>query len=467
MGLLTRLIDAIRPKAATLSPVDGNHGWITLGRYGNDGDLDTFDWQRDINRKVDGPLSNPTVFACMTLIAGDCGKMRAKLMEQGADGIWVETKSPAFSPVLRKPNDYQTWQKFIESWLFSKLSRGNFYGLKDRDNRGVVVAIHPLDPERCHPLVSDSGEVFYELLADDLAKVPEGERIVVPASEIIHDRMWCLFHELVGLSPLFAAALAADQGLRIMLQSRTFFANASRPSGTLVSPGFLTEEQAELYKKRWDANYGPGKNGKTAILGNGLEYKPIHATATDSQLVEQLKMSAEMICAAFHVPGWKVGVGTRPAYQNANIEQQIYYNDCLQPLIEAIESVLDEGLGLTGTYRTELDLDGLLRMDEGALTDVLVKQAGAGLAKINELRRRLNLGPVTGGDTPYLQQQNYSLEALSKRDKSEDPFGKAQPAAPSAPPSDPPADDEEKAALIFARLTKSAFELETAELACG
>jgi phage portal protein BeeE len=51
----------------------------------------------------------------------------------------------------------------------------------------------------------------------------------------------------------------------------------------------------------------------------------------------------------------------------------------------------------------------------------------------NEARRRLNLKPVTGGDTPYLQQQNYSLEALSKRDSKDDPFATKTPTAPAKP----------------------------------
>ena len=33
--------------------------------------------------------------------------------------------------------------------------------------------------------------------------------------------------------------------------------------------------------------------------------------------------------------------------------------------------------------------------------------------------------PVEGGDSPYLQQQNYSLEALAKRDAASDPFAPA------------------------------------------
>ncbi len=43
----------------------------------------------------------------------------------------------------------------------------------------------------------------------------------------------------------------------------------------------------------------------------------------------------------------------------------------------------------------------------------------------NEARKRENLPPLAGGDALYLQQQNYSLEALSRRDAREDPFASA------------------------------------------
>ena len=58
----------------------------------------------------------------------------------------------------------------------------------------------------------------------------------------------------------------------------------------------------------------------------------------------------------------------------------------------------------------------------------------------NEGRKRLNLKPLPGGDTIYMQQQNYSLEALAKRDASEDPFAKTSPTPPVADgaPADTP-----------------------------
>jgi hypothetical protein len=77
-------------------------------------------------------------------------------------------------------------------------------------------------------------------------------------------------------------------------------------------------------------------------------------------------------------------------------------------------------------------------MDSPTMIDFIAKGIGAGVLKPNEGRALLNSKPVEGGDTPYLQQQNYSLAALNRRDQ-------ATPAPPSTPaPSndDEPDDDE-------------------------
>ncbi len=52
----------------------------------------------------------------------------------------------------------------------------------------------------------------------------------------------------------------------------------------------------------------------------------------------------------------------------------------------------------------------------------------------NEARKRENLPPLAGGDALYLQQQNYSLEALSRRDAREDPFASTGKTALAQPP---------------------------------
>ena len=425
-------------RAMTLQGVD-NRGWHVIQEsFGGA-------WQRDVTIEKEVVLSNWTVFACMTLIAGDVGKMRVNLMED-RDGIKVPFDSPAFSPVLRRPNGYQTRQKFMESWVLSKLSSGNTYVLKERDARNVVVALHVLDPSRVRPLVAKNGDVYYEVQDDELAGLPEGLP-AIPASEIIHDRMWCLYHPLVGLSPIFACGLAATQGVKIQGNSAKFFENMSRPSGIVTAPGHIPDDVALRMKQSWEKNFGGDQIGRVAVLGDGLKYEAMSVNPVDAQLVDQLKLSGEMICSVFHVPGYKVGVGATPTYQNAEVLNQIYYSDCVQVQVEGIEALLDEGLGISKAgYSTEFDLDDLLRMDSATQVKTLNEAVGGGWMAPNEARKKRNLPAVKGGETPYLQQQNYSLEALNKRDSGADPFGKT-----AQTPTMPPSEDQAKAIFDRAR----------------
>lgn len=428
-------------KEKTLSPPDNRGWWSSIIREPFSGA-----WQRNEELSADQALANFAPFACHTLICSDVAKLRVKLVaQQGA--VWLETTNSAFSPVLRKPNHFQNRIQFFENWVNSKLARGNTYVLKRRDGRGIVVAMYVLNPDRVQPLVSDNGEVFYRLSSDYLSEV--GEDVIVPAREIIHDRFNCLFHPLVGISPLYAAALAATQGTNIQRAGARLAANGVRPSGILTAPGRIDQENAKRLKETWETQYaGPNGASKIAVLGDGLKFETLTMKAEEAQLIEQLKFTAEMICAAYHVPPYKIGVGAMPLNNNVQSLNVEYYSQCLQVHLESIELCLDEALGIGEgivtngqTYGTEFDVDNLLRMDSATQMDVLEK--GKNYFTPNEGRAVISRPPTAGGDVVLRQQQEFSLEALAKRDATDDPFGNN---APQAPPVDPAANDNAAAA---------------------
>jgi phage portal protein BeeE len=182
--------------------------------------------------------------------------------------------------------------------------------------------------------------------------------------------------------------------------------------------------------------------------------------AVDSQLIEQLKWTAEIVASTYHVPPYKIGVGQMPTYNNIQSLNVEYYSQALQRLIEDAELCLDEGLGIGlgnpvsgSTYGTEFDLDNLLRMDSVTQMDVLDKAAGK--MTVDEMRAKINLPPTVGGSAVYLQQQNYSLAALAKRDAQEDPFGANPPAPPAAPPAN---DNPDQARAMIALFEKDLRE---------
>lgn len=454
---------SITRRKASVVPVRSQQGLLGYIRESFTGA-----WQQGVtldNRET--ILAFSAVYACVTRIASDIAKLRIRLVRM-EDGVWVEVdgNSPFWRPLV-KPNGYQTRIQFIINWIVSKLLYGNAYILKERaDLRGMVTALHVLDPRRVMPLVTADGSVYYQLGNDQLAKVTS-DSVIFPASEIIHDRGVTLFHPLVGTSPLYACAMSATQGNRIQSNSATFFQNMSRPSGMITAPGTIADETAERIKSEWEKNFQAGNIGRLAVMGDGLTYAPMTISADDAQLIEQLKWTGEDCARAFGVPGYKIGVGPMPTNNNVEALEQQYYSGCLQIFLEAMELCLDEGLGMGPGMGTEFDLDGLLRMDSAAMYEALGKGVGAAILKPNEARKKLNLPPVAGGDTPYLQQQNYSLAALQKRDQTDDPFGKSAPApaaaAPAAPAAADPAPakgiDEERFASMMQMLEQQATQV--------
>lgn len=376
-------------------------------------------WQKNDELTLKDNASFYAVFACVSLISKDIGKLPVLLKKQ-QQGVKVLAQTPLdLQRIWSKPNNYQNWQQFQENWTTSLLLRGNTYIFKQRDVFGQLMRLVVLNPDRVTPLVDDSGNVFYQLSNDNLTQTTS---TIVPASEIIHDRINCFYHPLVGLTPIMACAAASAQGLSILENAKNFFKNNSRPGGILMAPGPIDKDKAQEIQNRWNQKYSGAGFGTTAVVGDNMQYTTIGMSASDSQLIEQLGMSASIVATAFNVPPFKIGIASVPGGKVSD-HNEIYYSDCLQAYIEARENLLDDGLGLIALgVEAFLDIEVLIRMDSGSKITYYKDGIGSAIFTPNEARKALGYLPVPGGDSPLIQQQNYSLEALAKRDAKDDPF---------------------------------------------
>ena len=391
-------------------------------------------WQRNEEIKVGDLTCYPTLYGCLNRISQDIGKLPFLLKEEDEKGIWKVTKNPAYSPVLRSPNGYQTAQQFREAWVLSKLINGNTYVLKQRDERNVVVKLYILDPCRVIPMISENGSVFYQINYDTAnnllpASYP-AQQLVVPASEIIHDRLNCFHHQLIGVPPLCAAHWPTAKNMKILKSATEFFGNNSQPGGILTAPAGMSQTDADTLKAYWNENYTGRNAGKIAVIGADMKFTPFAMKSADSQLVEQMRYSDEQICQPFGIPPFKIGIGSIPAGMKVDDINQLYYGDALQAHIEAMENLLDDGLKIERPLGVELDLWPLLRMDLGKQAEVETKLTGGGIKTPNEGRHAFGLEPLEGGDTVYMQQQDFPLDQVRKN-KIVD-----APAAPTAPAED-------------------------------
>lgn len=394
-------------------------------------------WQKNDPITTEGALSNPSVFGCVSGIAQDISKIAPPLLlEQDDTGFWTETTNTAYSPVLRRPNRYQTDQQFLEQWALSRLLTGNVYVLKNYDERGVVNQLDILNPARVKVLVAPDGSVYYELQADDLAGIATSEPpVIVPARDIIHDRYNCLYHRMQGVSPLYAAASAVAQAAVIQSSSSQHFSKGGRVGGFLIAPTKLdplsaARIEAQLAEK--------AKSGSSIIVADfGMKFEPFSATAVNQQLIEQLGWTEEKVCEVFRMPISILNSSKQPPYANAEASQLQYRSLCLEPHLRAIEKTLGAGLALPAYLKLEFDDTLLVWMDTATRTQAAKDAIVSGMSP-NEVRETYYyLPPVAGGELPYLQQQNWPVSTLADRPTTAAPAPALPAAAPEPAPVEP------------------------------
>lgn len=401
------------PKGAIGAVAVGQPGGGSFIREGNTGD-----WQKYTPSNTrDSMMASSVPYACTDLISSDVAKLKINYVKRKKK-VWREAKGPRYVKLLCNPNPYQTRDQFIKAWVSSKISWGNAYILLTRNVAGTIVQMDALNPRYVVPLVAPDQSVFYQITMSPLQVTPL-ESNVVPASEIIHDRGMCLKHPLVGVSPLSACAAAVSMTASMTDNSAAFFANSARPSGVLTAPGKISQTTADEIKAYWAKNFSGNSSGKLAVLGDDLKYAAMTMSSTDAQLIEQLNFSVADIARCFHVPLHKIGADQmRTAGTSNAVYEAAYYSDCLQSYIEAIEMLLTSAFDLPSDRGIQFDLSGLMRMDEGAMITANAASVKAGIMAPNEARAKQGLKPKKGGNTPYLQMQNYALSALAARDKA-------------------------------------------------
>ena len=366
-------------------------------------------WQRNMEEKRGALFLYPTLYACINRIACDIGKLRFVLRRNTVGVSELIMEAPAYT-VLRRPNQYQTEGQFREQWII----------LCARDAQGRVAQMHVLNPYRVLPMVTDAGEVMYKLHRDELSRTPD---IIVPASEIIHDRINTLWHPLIGVPPLAAANFPALKNLKILRSAANFFGNNQQPGGILTAPAGMSDEDYQAVKKYWEDNFSGDNAGKVGVIGADMKFTAFAMKSVDSQVIDQLKYSDEQICQPFGIPPFKVGIGSIPAGLGVDGLNQLYYADALQAHIEHIENLLTDYLRLDAGVYVELDIDALIRMDESKRAEVETKLVAGKIKTPDEGRARFNLPPTGGGGTLWGQHQDYPLGVLAERslaDESED-----------------------------------------------
>lgn len=342
---------------------------------------------------------------------------------------WLPPDHP-LSRLCVRPNKRQAWRAFAEQRKTYLELAGNNYTYVERGKGGEVLALWNLRPDRVRILPGTRDIKGYYYLPPGK---PDDAGVPLLPEDVIHTKYPNPSDELEGLGyglpPLLAAARDADTDNSVTAFIKLLFDRGAMPMGILRFETSLSDDDADLAKRRFMDKYGGFERwNEPIVMDQGGNYERIGMTFQELGFEVLDARNESRILSTFGVPpillGTRYGIA-HGTYSNYNEARTQFWQDVLVPELRLFED--DDQVALTssdGAYVLyDLSVVPALQVDTAKLVDAAHKMWTMGVPANRAFTAvGLIIEDVEGGDTPYI------------------PKGVVDVREPSAGASDEPAD---------------------------
>ncbi len=336
----------------------------------------------------DAALRVPAVSSAIRVISEAVATLDVSVKRVEGDGTEVDASDHPALPFLRdQANDWTDGFSLIRDLVIDALS----------DDRGGIVAVNRLSDGRIAELIRYRRGVV-DVQFDGITGEPTYriDRRQVPSANMVHLR------SPFGKAPLGLAAEAIGVAIALDRHAAKLFGRGARPSGALTFPSGMGEAAVKSARAAWRATHeGDNATGQTAILYDGVEFKPFTLNSTDAQFLENRKFQILEIARAFRVPPSMLFDHDRATWSNTEQMGREFLSYTLEPWLRAIEGALRRALFTDDErrrYVVRFDRDDLTRADLGTRATVINSLIASRTINPNEGRDWIGLPPREGGD---------------------------------------------------------------------
>lgn len=219
--------------------------------------------------------------------------------------------------------------------------------------------------------------------------------------EILHFRIDDPDNDIYGLSPLESLKWSVAADIYAQQYNAAFFQN-SGVTGTIISVQGVDPDEIERNRKWLMENYtGPNAAHKPIFLeGQNVTVEKSVNTHSEMGFLEGRKFVLTEILAVLDVPPTKVGINESANRSNSKEQDKSFRAESVAPIQYIVESVLNAQfiqpvLGVQNTVFVHSEGD---TRDSTELMDYFTKGIGYGVYNPNEIRSKMGMAPVDGGD---------------------------------------------------------------------
>ena len=353
-------------------------------------------------------LTFTAVWSAVRLLSESISILPINVYEREKNGDKsLAINNPSYNLVHNEPNNYMSSVTFFEKIMMDLCLSGNSFVRIVRNGGGTPEALLPLNAQDVKVKMSD-GQIFYHNNNSDN---------IYDDYDILHFK-GVSQDGILGLSPITQNANAIGWGMALEEYGNKYFTNSAKLSGVLETDRALSEQAIERLKNSFSNTYNQLKNAQsTAILEEGLSFKPITISPEQSQFLASRVFSISEVARMFNIPTFMLQEHSKSSFNNIESLSQSYVTYTLMPYIRRMESEMNRKLFKTsekGRVFVEWNVNGLLRGNIKDRTDSYKTALTNGYMTINEVRRKENMNSIVEGDEHYMPLNMTTIDKLGE-----------------------------------------------------
>jgi HK97 family phage portal protein len=373
-----------------------------------------------------------------------------------------EAKNHDFYRLIKRPNGYKSWQELMEGCAYDYYIFSVFYIEVQRGSNGTILNLKRLHPMNITCIEwNEFGDPTMWQITDCI-----GQFRYVPAYKEEDPRCTvfkCTFYnpdnaynKEIGFAPIWASQKPLDLVEDSQDLNGSFMANGARSSGAFIMKGgnghddFLSDEQYYRIKKELEDSYAGAANaGSVMLLDGGLTYTDFTKNLADMEFSTTFENNLIMICLAHGIDPqlvlWFKGGGSR--YGVDEMIKLLYYN-IVFPLGDKIYGKFNDwfvdktNIKTDDRYELRYDDNRIGQIYKDKIETIKIAKDTSSIS-INEIRGRMNLGAVEGGEEVRVSINDAPISYISKNffDAKEGDVG-------NKPPKKDPAQEKLKKEML-------------------
>ena len=283
--------------------------------------------------------TSSAVYACTNLRARNLASLPLLVMD-GEEHV----QDGALFDLLKTVNPWWTTNRLLQMTILALDLWGEAYWVLERgpDGEAAPSEIWWARPDRMR-LIPDEANYLAGWIYEW-----NNQRLAFKPSEVIWFRNPNPIDEFEGLSPIAATRLALDTGHAALRSNHNVFSNGVQLAG-VVTPGdkdtTWARDQVEALRDMLERRFkGVDKAHRLAVLGQAATFTPMGISPKDAQFIELMRWTRSDACMVYGVPPELIGDQEGSTYNNVTQAHKAFWTDTLIPLANSIALEVTEQL---------------------------------------------------------------------------------------------------------------------------